>query len=143
MVDNRGFNLSVYTYNRTSGKLVTLIDEWGYGAAGNPGYEYEPGRNVIRNVSTQQAGTQTYYAYYMIDNGKILNYFGVDVYALHYEDKNGNGVLDSDESYSEEPVAYFVDGKEVSEEEFESYCISGNYEPLMGELTVDELEAEL
>lgn len=143
VADNRGFHLSVYTYNRTIGELVTLIDQWPYGAAGNTGYEYEPNRNLIRNVSTGQMGTVTYYAYYMIDGSEVLPYFGKDICERHFVDSNGNGLLDPGEEYSAEPTAYFVGGEQVSAEEFASYRISGEYQYLMGEKTAAELEKAL
>ena len=144
VVHDRGFNISVYIYDQAKEELVLLMDQWPYGAAGNPGYEYIDCRNVIRIVSAQQAGTMTYYAYYMMENGEVFPYFGdISVYTLHHEDKNGNGVFDAGETYSADPVAYFVNGQEVSKDEFTSYQVAGDYKPLMGEKTLAELKAEL
>ena len=49
-----GFNIYIYTYK--DGTLYQAMDGWGYGAGGNPGIEYCPGKNGIRAYYSEQAG---------------------------------------------------------------------------------------
>ena len=46
--------ITMYTYKDS--KVYKLIDDWGYGAGGNHGYDFIPGNGVIRNYNTDYAG---------------------------------------------------------------------------------------
>ncbi len=65
------------------------------------------------------------------------------LYEVHYEDKNGNGNVDEDEmEYIETPI-YHLGDKVLTQEEFDSYLIPGDYEELAGTKSYSEMIAAL
>lgn len=144
VADHPGYVVNVYTWAK--GELLTLIDSWPYGAMGNQGYEYVPGGNVIRNYNSDQAGAIVYVSYFMVDDTcEVVSYYDKELVMRHFEDANGNGMLDVDEgeTYADEPVAYYWGDAEITAEEYAGYQIPGEYQPLMGEFTAAELLTQL
>lgn len=54
VAEHSGYDVSVFAW--VDGKIITLMDQWPYGAGGNAGYKYLPENNVIRNYNMDYAG---------------------------------------------------------------------------------------
>lgn len=125
VVDDPGYHVSLYTYR--DGRIYSIMYEWRYGAMGNAGYEYCPGKSSVRNYNTDYAGLILYTSYWTLGDGYMLDGV-VSIETLNFDDANGNGMPDGDEeeSYGYYNVSY-IDGVEVTAEECESYSM-GEYE---------------
>lgn len=135
-----GYWVSLYTYQ--DGAVYELMDQWPYGAGGNHGYEYIPHENVIRNYNTDYAGLVLYESYYMMDENYELN----DGFWLmqSYEDEEGNVLMEeSDEDYDANNWHFYYEEQEISAEEYDSYCIDGEYEVIDTTMSAPELIKEL
>ena len=144
VTDHLGYGLSLYTYK--DNHLVCLMDDWGYGAFGNHGYEYVPGKNLLFNFNTDYAGLLGKSYYMTIRGDEIVTAYWSDTY--NFDDKNNNGEPDDGE-YDEDgdemfegKVEYFADDESLSEEqiknkiaEFDGYT----YEEITGTKTKDEM----
>lgn len=142
VVDEYGYCVSLFTYG--NGTIQTLMDEWGYGAFGIGGYEYISGKNVILLVDTDLAGAICYQYYIKMDeNYELVDYYPQALSYWMFEDKNKNYMIDDGE-YIEDiygnPLCYYYFGdREITEEEFNSYQIHGNYEYINGTKKVNEI----
>lgn len=135
-----GYYTSLYTY--ADGKVYTLMDKWAYGAMGNAGYEYCPGKNSLRNYNTDYAGAILYTTYMTVSGRHTLD-TKAEIVTYNFDDVNQNGVPDEEETdsmgfYS---VSY-IDGVEVTPEECEAYN-AGEYEYIQGVMNGEELRARL
>ena len=134
-----GFNIYIYTYK--DGTLYQAMDGWGYGAGGNPGIEYCPGKNGIRAYYSEQAGAIHGAVYYEMNRDhEVTQYGSIKVYA--FIDTNHNDYPDEDEEF-EGDGPMFANGREIfTEKELEQFE-KGDYEYISGRLTYKELLAEL
>ncbi|MGN0156372.1 MAG: hypothetical protein ACI39N_03920 [Lachnospiraceae bacterium] len=140
VADVNGYYVSLYTYS--NGRLYTLMDAWGYGAMGNAGYEYSPGKNSLRNFNTDFAGAILYTTYMAAGDRHSLDMVA-QIVTYNFDDANKNGMPDEEEeaSLGNYSVSY-IDGKEVSDKECEAYDMSG-YEYIEGTMNPEELKAKL
>ncbi len=130
-------SVSVYTYS--NGNVYTLMDNWGFGAMGNAGYEYCANMNSMRNSNSDFAGAIRYTTYLSVNESFELE--TVNQYVTYmFDDKNDNDTPDDDE-FIDEPK-YFIDDREVTVDETEALNV-GEYELIWGEKTLDELYSEL
>lgn len=142
--DHPGYFVSLYTYH--DGSIYVLMDEWGYGAFGNHGYDYAPRKNSLYNFNTDGAGAILKDAYMAISEDHSLEILAM-LTSYNYDDENGNGMPDEEEwgadTYQEGLYSY-VDGEyvRVSDDEWKKYH-KGEYEPISGSTSLDELLAEL
>lgn len=139
-VGMQGYWVSLYTYK--DGVVYEVMDQWPYGAGGNAGYEYIPYENVICNLNADYAGLVLYESYYMMDENYELN----DGFWLmqSYEDEEGNVLFDeSDEDYDESNWHFYYEDAEITAEEYDSYCIEGEYEYIDTPMSAPELIKEL
>ncbi len=136
----RGYYTSLYTYDK--GRVYTLMDRWPYGAMGNAGYEYSPGKNSLRNYNSDYAGAVLYTTYMTVGKGHSMDAV-VQVETYNFDDSNRNGILDEEEmgSFGKYGVNY-VNGIEATEEECASYDVGG-YEPLEPVMSFEKLKEEL
>jgi len=137
-----GYYVNLYTYE--DGTLYTLMDEWGYGAMGNPGYEYAPGKNSMRNYNADHAGA-IMKTYYMRINEQNEIETPVWIESVNFDDSNGNGMPDADETY-EEGVKVYVNDEESSEEELAAVYAAydmGDYQYIEGEMTAEAVRDAL
>ncbi len=133
VIDHSGYDVSVFTW--VEGEIIILMDQWSYGAMGNMGYEYLPGQNVIRNYNMESAGAIIYESYMKVNNNyEIVSIFDEDLSIWYIRDTNANGIVDEEDEYSDEPI-YYCNEIEISEEEYVSYRIAGDYEPIMGSMS--------
>lgn len=134
-----GYYVNLYTYQ--DGTVYTLMDEWGYGAMGNAGYEYAPRDNSIRNYNTDQAGA-ILNTYYMQIGAQHEIETPVWIESYQFDDANGNGMLDEGENYEEGAGVSYINGKEATEEEladlYPRYDM-GNYQMIIGIRTAEEI----
>ena len=118
-----GYYISMYTYD--AGTVYQVMDQWGYGAFGNAGYEYSPKKNSLRNYNNDYAGAIVYTAY-MAMNAQHAMEQVVQIVSYNFDDVNQNGMPDEDEmgSMGYYGVSY-IDERVASREECESYDIGG------------------
>lgn len=135
-----GYYTSLYTYR--NGSVYTLMDRWPYGAGGNHGYEYSEGKNSLRNYNTDYAGAILYTTYMAVRDQCTMDVF-VQIVTYNFDDVNGNGVPDKDETESmgNYSVSY-IDGVEVTPEECAVYD-AGGYKDLEVNMSLEDLEAKL
>lgn len=127
----RGFQANIYTYH--DGRVYTVMDKWGYGAGGNSGYFYLPGKNVIRNYDAESAGAMVYTSFYkMNDKYELESYYEEPLTTVYYED----GIM-------LDPPRYYYGFDQLTKEEFDEYGIDGEYVEVVGEMTEDEAIAAL
>ena len=137
VADHPGYNASVFTC--VDEGIVTLMDQWPYGAMGNAGYEYLPGKNVIHNSNMESAGAIIYESYMKVnDNYDIVNIYDEDISVRYIRDTNADGILDGEDEYSDMPIYYYGE-TEISEEEYTSYQILGEYETIKGTMSADAM----
>ncbi len=136
VADMTGYYVSLFTY--TDGQVRTLMDRWGYGAMGIPGYEYAPRANVIYNINVDFAGAM-YYKFYMKigAEGQVEDYYDQSLTLWNFDDLNGNGAPDEGELL-EDPIYRYGD-QVISEAEFDAYQIPGTYEMIQGTMTQDQI----
>lgn len=142
--DHSGYFVSLYTYH--DGSIYVLMDDWGYGAGGNHGYDYAPRKNSLYNFDTDLAGAILNDTYMAISEDHSLEILATLV-SYNYDDENENGIPDEGEwgadTYREGTYRY-VDGEcvPVSEDEWKKHD-KGGYEPLLGRMSLSELQAAL
>lgn len=129
--------ISMYTFH--NGIIYTVIDGWGYGAGGNHGYEYSPGKNSLRNYNTDYAGLILFTTYMSIGERYTMDLV-VSIQTNNFDDANGNGSPDESEegSFGYYSVSY-IDGVEVTEEDWAAYDM-GAYENIGADMSLEELE---
>lgn len=135
-----GYYVSLYTWD--TGNTYTLMDHWGYGAMGNAGYEYCPGKNSLRNYNTDYAGAILYTTYMQVGSQHTIDTVA-EIVTYNFDDVNGNGKPDEEEegSLGNYSVSY-INGEEVTGEECEAYN-AGEYEYIQGIMSGEELRAKL
>lgn len=134
--------ISLYTY--ANGRVYTLMDGWGYGAFGVAGYDYIPGGNTLRGYNSDFAGAVRYENYYHIDEKhRFKPIYDKELYYTMFDDKNGNQTPDEDEPIDENQGHLYYGGTELSEEDYASMQIPGEYESLIGSMSFDELKSAL
>ena len=132
-----GYDVSVFTC--VDEGIVALMDQWPYGAMGNMGYEYLPGQNVIRNYNMESAGAIVYESYMKVDNSyEIVDVYDEDISIRYIKDTNADGIVDGEDEYSDDPIYYYGE-TEISEEEYKSYQIAGEYEQIEGSMSADTI----
>lgn len=129
--------INMYTFH--DGIIYTIIDGWGYGAGGNHGYEYAPGKNSLRNYNTDYAGLILFTTYMTIGKQYTMDLV-VSIQTNNFDDVNGNGSPDESEegSFGYYSVSY-IDGTEVTEEDWAAYDM-GEYENIGAHMSLEELE---
>lgn len=140
VAESSGYFVKVFFYD--DGEVLGG-DTWAYGAAGNMGYEYLPGENVIRNYNSDYAGDIQYESYAALGSAGELSPLPNDQLSIRYfRDSNGNGYPDDDEPFLEEPL-YYVGDSEVSKDVYTSHQITGEFEWLGGDKSAEEMMALL
>ena len=142
VVDVLGYYVSLYTYGNNA--LHILMDEWGYGAFGIAGYSYISGKNVIESGDADLAGA-VYYQFYFRrnENYELESYYPENLSYWMFDDKNGNYSIDDGEYFEDmygNPICYYYYGdREITEDQYISYQIDGNYEPINGTKKANEI----
>lgn len=131
--------VNLYTFD--NGKAYPIMEDWVFGAGGNSGYAYLPGKNVIQNFDADMAGLIVYETYWKIGDGNEIElYYNLPLYKTLWKDTDGNGMLDEGE---EEGEFYFYGNDEITKEEYDSYLFGDGFEYIEGTKSYDEIMAEL
>lgn len=135
-----GYYTSLYTYN--NGTVYTLMDRWPYGAMGNAGYEYSPGKNSLRNYNNDFAGAILYTTYMTVSSEYSMD-IAAQIETYNFDDVNKNKIPDENEagSIGNYSVSY-INGAEAADEECASYD-AGNYEYMEAVMSLEELKSRL
>lgn len=138
--ENPGYDVSLYTYE--DGTVYMLMDRWAYGAMGNAGYEYCPGKNSLRNYNSDYAGAIMYTTYMEADGQHSMDTV-TEIKTYNFDDVNGNGVPDPEEegSMGTYSVSY-IGGREISEEECAAFA-AGEYVYIEPCMSLEQLRAQL
>lgn len=134
-----GYYMSLYTYD--AGRVYCLMNDWAYGAWGNAGYQYAPGKNSLRNDDADFAGAIVYTTYMTANSEHSLEHV-VTIKTLYFEDVNGNGQPDNEDEYENFEPVRSIDGVEVTEEECAAYD-KGDYRWIAPEQSLEELLEKL
>lgn len=139
-VGKNGYYVSLYTYRE--GRIQLLMDHWAYGAMGNVGYEYAPGKNSLRNYNTDHAGAVLYTTYMAINEDGFLEIVA-EIVTYNFDDVNQNGMPDEDEMASMGLYGVtYVNGVEETANESAVYD-AGEYEYILGNMSLEELKERL
>lgn len=136
-----GYFVNLYTYQ--DGTLYGLMNHWAYGAMGNTGYEYSPGKNSMRNYNADQAGA-IMNTYYMKINEQNEIETPMWIESVNFIDSNGNGMLDEEEEFGAGPD--YINGEEASYAEVEDVYAAydtGDYQYIEGRMTVEDVRKAL
>ncbi|MBQ4466167.1 MAG: hypothetical protein II916_09430 [Oscillospiraceae bacterium] len=140
-----GADYIVFMYTWADGQLYTLMDGWGFGAMGNAGYQYIPRENKLFNHNSDYAGLIGNDTFFRIGaKHEFENY--ATLQCCYFNDANGNGDLDEDESMEYDPdnVTYWLGGTQITEEEANTYLDSlESYQDITPELSYDAITAQL
>ena len=151
VVDRTGYEVSVYKFS--NGTAYPVIEEWGYGAFGNHGYDYAPKKNCMRNYNSDYAGAIGYTSYFSIhDNGETVEDYSVKT--MNFKDLDGDGIPSteeleaSDDSDWEGTIEYGKgNGEWFTEEEakaeIENIESTYKFTGLYGEYSYEELLSQL
>lgn len=132
-----GYYVSVYMW--ANGKAVPVIEHWPYGAMGNAGYEYLPGRNIIRNFNSDLAGAIVYETYMTIDGDYgVIPIWSESLSSWYFRDLNGNYMIDEDEPILDDPICYYG-GTEITREQYAGYQFPGDYQWMNGSKSAGEM----
>ncbi len=123
-----GYWVSVSTYD--SGKLYTIMDEWGYGVGGVPGYRYIPQKNVVYGEDADRAGLDLYEFYGRVNRNYEIESYYEESLEIHYDDESGKD-------------RYYYGDKEITKEEHDSYRIEGDSEEIAGSVRASPILAYL
>ncbi len=122
VIDHFGYGVSLYTYRNGHAKL--LMDRWTYGAGGNSGYSYMPGKGIYYNGNADYAGA-VYYDTYMSEreDGEIAADYWVR--SLNFNDLDGDGEPSEEEfavsdEYEGNREYHNETDKEMTEEEIKA-----------------------
>ena len=135
-----GYYMSLYTFQDKT--AYRLMDDWGYGAMGNAGYEYSPRNNSLRNYNSDYAGAIVYTTYMTIGSQHSLE-TTAQIETFNFDDVNGNGMPDEEEydSVGNYSASYLGD-TEITNEEWDAYE-AGEYVFIETVMSLEELMAEL
>ena len=124
--------ITMYTFN--DGKVYKLIDDWGYGAGGNHGYEYIAGKGVISNYNTDYAGVILYetYTWIKLEGEKVVTEQRF-LKQEYFDDVNNNGVPDDGDDLGGDFVRFYIGEEEVTADKYAEAIVEGDYVPLVGE----------
>lgn len=126
-----GYWMSMFTYD--AGQVYCLMNEWGYGAFGNAGYEYVPGKNSLRNYDADM-GINVFNITYMAISEQHTMELVAGIELVNY--------LEDENEITGEQCTVYVNGVEVPEDEDIDYDV-GEYEYIETILTRQELLEKL
>ena len=134
--------VSMYTYDPKQDKVYQVIDNWAYGAMGNAGYEYLPGKNFLRNYNSDFAGAVRYAYCGKMKNHKIVSRYPKELRTQNYKDKNNNGMPDEGE-YTDQTSCYYGN-KKISAKKYGSYTkASEKFKLIIGTKTFKQIRKKL
>ena len=137
-----GFCVSLYLYDE--GQIYQPMEDWPYGAMGNVGYEYMPEYNTLRNYNNDMAGAISYTTYEYIDENKeFQSCYERDLSIWMFDDKNKNYMIDDGEMLPEGECLYYYGDQQVTDSEFDTFLIEGDFQYIAGTKSADQMIEEL
>ncbi len=131
-----GYTVSMFSY--VNERFVVVIEDWAYGVGGNSGYDYLPGKNVLRNYNSDFAGLTVYLDYMNMDKeGNMKMMYDESLITELWKDKNNNEMPDEGEELSD-PI-YYQGKKEITEKEYNDLLVDGEFEYMTGSKSVEEV----
>ena len=125
-----GHRITVYTYE--DGQVYQLTDDWSWGGGANHGYEYIPGKNVMRNRDSNTGEYLISYDKINENNELELMYYLVKEWGDEEDEK--------DNRY----YKYVTDNEEeITETEYNEMMIEGFYYMIEGCYSREEIEEYL
>ena len=145
VIDGRGYNVSLYSFE--NGIIHCLMYKWAYGAGGNYGYWYAPGKGLYVNHDNDYAGAVQYDSYMTSHEG---NEVSTDYYveSLYFKDTDGDRTPSEEELSATEEMQPFEEyyrnctGIEMSEDEIKAVIDEYSTYPkeeLTGDMSYEEL----
>ena len=123
VADMPGYYVNVYVYD--NGSVIPIMEEWGYGAGGNQGYQYLPGKNIILNSTLGGAGREVYETYMCVDsNNKVVNVYDYDL-CFSY------------------PSSYYYGSTEIDEYTYSCYQVPGIFCDICGVMSANDIIVRL
>ena len=149
VIDGRGYNVSLYSFE--NGIIHCLMYKWAYGAGGNYGYWYAPGKGLYVNHDNDYAGAVQYDSYMTSHEG---NEVSTDYYveSLYFKDTDRDRTPSEEELSATEEMQLYEEryrnctGKEMSEDQIKAIIAEySTYqkEELTGDMSYDELISSL
>lgn len=134
--------ITMYTFRE--GNVYKLIDDWGYGAGGNHGYEYIPGKQVIRNYNTDYAGLimNETYSYISFDGEEVVQ-DDINLMQIFFKDANNDFIPDNEKEVGEEYVRYYLEEEEITADKYSATIVEGEYESLNGQMDLYDIHSVL
>ena len=118
------------------------MDGWRYGVMGNAGYEYQPGKNRLRNYNNDYAGAIVYATYMEMDDSHTMKTVA-EIKTVNFDDANQNGMPDEDEMNSIGCYGIsYINGREAAPEECAALD-AGEYVFIQGTKRFEELKDAL
>lgn len=132
--------VSLYTFAHEN--VYSLIEKFG-AVVGFGAFCYLPSENILyQYFDSHDDGYIHKDDYYRLNqNHRLEPIYDLMLYTTDYYDKNNNCYHDEDEPY--DTIHYYYGSSELSEEDYASMIIPGDFEPLIGTMTLAELEAAL
>ena len=145
VIDTPGYRVSLYTY--ADGRAQCLMHDWAYGAMGNYGYSYVPGKSIYYNHNTDHAGAIHYDSYMLPHPGReLIADFYTESYYFDDVDRDGSPSAEELEAVDEfklyETIYFCVTDPDMSEEELEAKITefeNYGYEDISGSMEYEEL----
>ena len=137
-----GYWVSLYIYE--NGTVYNPVDEWGYGAMGNPGYDYQEKKGVIFNFNTDFAG-EIFTSSISVLNSKY------EFDTLYFTGASDESTISQEAKKAlEEYGGYFYNDQKLSKQEYNNKLKGlsidideNNSKPLDGKKTINEIKKEL
>ncbi len=144
VIDTPSASTSLYSYK--NGTVQCLMYQWAYGAMGNYGYMYAPGKGVYLNHNNDYAGAIQYDSYMTYHEGsEISTDFSIET--LFFKDTDGDKIPSeeelgaTDEMIDYESFYHNYTDTEMTEDEIKAKISEYNsyqYEDLRGNMSYDE-----
>ncbi len=145
VINNRGYNVSLYSFE--NGNIHCLMYQWAYGAGGNYGYMYAPGKGVFTNHNNDYAGAVQYDSYMTSHEGHEIT---TDYYVeyIMFKDTDGDRMPSEKELSANDALdvfeAYYYNctDADMSEDEIEAKIAEYDtyeYKDVTGNMNYDDL----
>ncbi|MDO4632693.1 MAG: hypothetical protein Q4B01_02425 [Eubacteriales bacterium] len=124
LVCRQSYWVSLYTYDPEAGKVVKLMNQWGYGAGGNAGYAYLPRKNALFYENSDYAGALVWVNHMKMRDNRLVYSYSKPLTIRYYVDSNNNGFPDPEELISK--PRYYRGEKKISKKRFMKYKIGSD-----------------
>jgi hypothetical protein len=144
VIDKLGYKVSLFAFE--NGTIHCLMYQWAYGAGGNYGYMYSPGKGVFINHNNDYAGAIQYDSYMTSHNkSEITTDYYVESY--FFKDTDGDGIPSEEELSATDEMKVFnahyhnCTDQEMTEDEIKAKIAEYDtyqYEEIGGDMNYDD-----